>query len=58
MNYFTAIAIRERLGPKPTVSRWNGNQSSKIDDLDFYIGDEALSAGVANYSVKVSLKLI
>lgn len=39
----SAIAVKDR-----------GNVGSKIGDLDFYIGDEALSPSAANYQVKVS----
>lgn len=42
----SAIAVKDHIGKIPP---------GKISDLDFYIGDEALSPAAANYSVKVKL---
>jgi hypothetical protein len=43
----SAIAVKDHIG----------KFAGKISDLDFYIGDEALSPSAANYSVKVSSDL-
>lgn len=43
---FAAIAVKEKVGGQRATS-------GRIDDLDFFIGDEALSPAAANYSVKV-----
>lgn len=44
----SAIAVRDHVG----------RVQGKISDLDFYIGDEALSPSAANYSVKVGIVLL
>lgn len=48
-----AIAIKEKIGSQSSALRWNTPGSGRIDDLDFFIGDEAFSPNAANYSVKV-----
>jgi len=35
------------------TAKSSGGGMGKIDDLDFFIGDEALSPAAANYFVKV-----
>jgi hypothetical protein len=40
----SAIAVKDHIGKLPP---------GKISDLDFYIGDEAMSPQAANYSIKV-----
>ncbi|EFO17970.1 actin-like protein 3 [Loa loa] len=52
----SAIAIREKVGSQSSALRWNANTSSRIEDLDFYIGDEALSPSAANYAVKYPIR--
>jgi len=48
----SAIAIRDG-NPAITSSKIGGG---KIPDLDFFIGDEALSPAAANYFVKVVIR--
>lgn len=50
----TAIAVKEG-GGSITSKTFGGaaGKSAGIVDLDFYIGDEALSPAAANYMVKV-----
>ncbi|KAM3722348.1 Actin-related protein [Dirofilaria immitis] len=52
----SAIAVREKMGSQSSALRWNANTSSRIEDLDFYIGDEALSPSAANYAVKYPIR--
>uniref|UniRef100_A0A914USZ2 Actin n=1 Tax=Plectus sambesii TaxID=2011161 RepID=A0A914USZ2_9BILA len=44
----SAIAIKE----SATVGSRSQKIGSGVEDLDFFIGDEALSPAAANYSVK------
>lgn len=50
--------MKEKVGAQSSALRWNTVGSSRIDDLDFFIGDEALSPAAANYSVKVGDRLL
>ncbi|VDN39470.1 unnamed protein product [Gongylonema pulchrum] len=50
------IAVREKVGSQPSALRWNASTGSRIEDLDFYIGDEALSPSAANYAVKYPIR--
>lgn len=51
---FSAIAVKDRIASSQAAAlRWNTAGGGRIDDLDFFIGDEALSPAAANYSVKV-----
>ncbi|TKR62443.1 hypothetical protein L596_026401 [Steinernema carpocapsae] len=52
----SAIAVKEKQGSNAASLRWNAPGSAKIDDLDFFIGDEALSPAAANYSVKYPIR--
>lgn len=45
----SAIAVKER-----TQNNLNKNLANDLVDLDFFIGDEALSPSAVNYSVKVN----
>ncbi|VDD94406.1 unnamed protein product [Enterobius vermicularis] len=45
----SAIAVKEKVGGQRATS-------GRIDDLDFFIGDEALSPAAANYSVKYPIR--
>ncbi|MFH4978108.1 hypothetical protein AB6A40_004817 [Gnathostoma spinigerum] len=53
----TAIAVKEKVpSSQATITRRPLGTSSVIDDLDFFIGDEALSPSAANYSVKYPIR--
>uniref|UniRef100_A0A915B150 Actin-related protein 3 n=2 Tax=Parascaris univalens TaxID=6257 RepID=A0A915B150_PARUN len=52
----SVIAVKEKVGAQSSALRWNTVGSSRIDDLDFFIGDEALSPAAANYSVKYPIR--
>ncbi|VDN58126.1 unnamed protein product [Dracunculus medinensis] len=52
----SAIAIKEKIGSQSSALRWNTPGSGRIDDLDFFIGDEAFSPNAANYSVKYPIR--
>ncbi|CAJ0576165.1 unnamed protein product, partial [Mesorhabditis spiculigera] len=45
----TALAVREQAGRQ-------GLEKGRIDDLDFFIGDEALSPAAATYSLKYPIR--
>ncbi|CAI4223144.1 unnamed protein product [Auanema sp. JU1783] len=52
----SAIAVRDKVSSSNSAAlRWN-NSGGRIDDLDFYIGDEALSPAATNYSVKYPIR--
>lgn len=52
---FLAIAVKDKVASSNAQAlRWNNRGGGAgIDDLDFFIGDEALSPAAANYTVKV-----
>ncbi|KAK0427952.1 hypothetical protein QR680_010505 [Steinernema hermaphroditum] len=52
----TAIAVKDKIGSNAASLRWNASGGGKIDDLDFFIGDEALSPAASNYSVKYPIR--
>uniref|UniRef100_A0A0K0DKH8 Actin-related protein 3 n=1 Tax=Angiostrongylus cantonensis TaxID=6313 RepID=A0A0K0DKH8_ANGCA len=53
----SAIAVRDKMSSSNAAAlRWNTSTGGRIDDLDFFIGDEALSPGAANYSAKYPIR--
>ncbi|KIH66129.1 Actin [Ancylostoma duodenale] len=49
----SAIAVKDKIASSNAAAlRWNTSTGGRIDDLDFFIGDEALSPSAANYSAK------
>ncbi|PAV83626.1 hypothetical protein WR25_21657 [Diploscapter pachys] len=53
----SAIAVKDRIASSQSAAlRWNTAGGGRIDDLDFFIGDEALSPAAANYSVKYPIR--
>ncbi|PAV90181.1 hypothetical protein WR25_17233 [Diploscapter pachys] len=53
----SAIAVKDRIASSQAAAlRWNTAGGGRIDDLDFFIGDEALSPAAANYSVKYPIR--
>ncbi|VDM83967.1 unnamed protein product, partial [Strongylus vulgaris] len=52
----SAIAVKDKIASSNAAAlRWNTSTGGRIDDLDFFIGDEALSPSAANYSAKVNV---
>ncbi|KAJ1347351.1 putative metalloprotease arx1 [Parelaphostrongylus tenuis] len=53
----SAIAVKDKVSSSNAAAlRWNTSTGGRIDDLDFFIGDEALSPTAANYSVKYPIR--
>ncbi|RCN27094.1 Actin [Ancylostoma caninum] len=53
----TAIAVKDKIASSNAAAlRWNTSTGGRIDDLDFFIGDEALSPSAANYSAKYPIR--
>lgn len=57
-NIFSAIAVKDKGASSHSSALRSGSTVGKIDDLDFFIGDEAFAPTAANYSVKVRTILI
>ncbi|CAD6184597.1 unnamed protein product [Caenorhabditis auriculariae] len=53
----SAIAVKDKVASSNAAAlRWNTGGGARIDDLDFFIGDDALSPSAANYSVKYPIR--
>ncbi|VDO33357.1 unnamed protein product [Haemonchus placei] len=53
----SAIAVKDKVASSNAAAlRWNTSSGGRIDDLDFFIGDEALSPAAANYSAKYPIR--
>ncbi|EYC39741.1 hypothetical protein Aduo_002422 [Ancylostoma duodenale] len=53
----SAIAVKDKIASSNAAAlRWNTSTGGRIDDLDFFIGDEALSPSAANYSAKYPIR--
>ncbi|CAI5439372.1 unnamed protein product [Caenorhabditis angaria] len=54
----SAIAVKDKVtSANSQALRWNNRGTGAgIDDLDFFIGDEALSPAAANYTVKYPIR--
>ncbi|ETN70799.1 Actin [Necator americanus] len=53
----SAIAVKDKIASSNAAAlRWNTSTGGRIDDLDFFIGDEALSPAAANYSAKYPIR--
>ncbi|PIO62765.1 hypothetical protein TELCIR_15664, partial [Teladorsagia circumcincta] len=51
------IAVKDKVASSNAAAlRWNTSTGGRIDDLDFFIGDEALSPAAANYSAKYPIR--
>ncbi|GMT28140.1 hypothetical protein PFISCL1PPCAC_19437, partial [Pristionchus fissidentatus] len=52
----SAIAVKDKVTSSHSSSLRSGSTIGKIDDLDFFIGDEAFAPSAANYSVKYPIR--
>ncbi|GMR53093.1 hypothetical protein PMAYCL1PPCAC_23288, partial [Pristionchus mayeri] len=52
----SAIAVKEKGASSHSSALRGGSTVGKIDDLDFFIGDEAFAPTAANYSVKYPIR--
>eukprot|EP00080_Pristionchus_pacificus_P014832 PDM74852.1 hypothetical protein PRIPAC_43342 [Pristionchus pacificus] len=52
----SAIAVKDKGASSHSSALRSGSTVGKIDDLDFFIGDEAFAPTAANYSVKYPIR--